>query len=196
MARSLPTPPRAASGRGARLASRLLRCGLPVPEPATADAPTDADLAYMEEVASRALGNPPAAGFPTPETEPPGSGAVAGHIERAAAHAHMGRDLTESERLLALKRGVLRVANLFAKEQVVYNESVVSALRLLDRRLAAVPVLLATAEADLGDLDGAVDRLAGEVVELRRLVEECGRRQQTLAEELAALRAGIDAPPR
>lgn len=167
-----------------------------MPEPATVDAPTDADLAYMEEVASRALGNPPAPGFPTPEAEPPSSGAVAGYIDRAAGHAHMGRDLSESERLVAVKRGVLRVANLFAKEQVVYNESVVSALRIIDRRLAAVPALLASAEADLGDLDGAVDRLAGEVAELRRLVEECGRRQQALAEELAALRAGTDAPPR
>jgi hypothetical protein len=168
-----------------------------VPEPATADAFADADLAYMEEVASRALGNPPSPGFPAPEPEPPPSGAVAGYIGRAAAHAQMGRNLSlESERLVLLKRGVLRIAHLFSKEQVVYNESVVSALRILDRRLAAVPLLLAATEADLGDLDGAVDRLAAEVTELRRLVEECGRRQQALAEELAALRAGIDAPPR
>jgi flagellar biosynthesis regulator FlaF len=167
-----------------------------VPEPATADAPADADLAYMEEVASRALGNPPSPGFPLPEAEPVSSGAVAGHIGRAAAHAQMGRNLSESERLLLVKRGVLRIAHLFSKEQVVYNHSVLSALRLLDRRLAAVPALLAAAEADLGDVDRALDRLTGEVAELRRLVEDCGRRQQALAEELAALRSEIDAPPR
>jgi hypothetical protein len=167
-----------------------------VPEPATADVPADADLAYMEEVASRALGNPPAAGFPAPEPEAQPSGAAAGFIGRAAVHANMGRDLSHEERLLFLKRGVLRLAHLFSKEQVVYNENVLLALRALDRRLAAVPALLATTEADLGDVDDAVDRLTGEVAELRGLVEECGRRQQALAEELAALRAGIDAPPR
>jgi ABC-type transporter Mla subunit MlaD len=91
---------------------------------------------------------------------------------------------------------VLRVAHLFSKEQVVYNDNVLKALRALDRRLAAVPGLLATTEADLADLGDAMDRLAGEMADLRRLVEEGGRRQQALAEEVAALRARVDAPQR
>jgi len=167
-----------------------------VPEPAAADATADADLDYMDEVASRALGNPPTAGVPAPEAEPPSSGAVAAYIGRAAGHAHMGSRLSDAERLLLVKRGVMRVANLFAKEQVVYNDSVLKALRALDRRLAAVPGLLASTEADLADLADTVDRLAAEMTELRRLVEEGARRQEALAEELAALRAGVDAPQR
>jgi hypothetical protein len=76
---------------------------------------------------------------------------------------------------------------------VVYNDNVLKALRALDRRLAAVPGLLATAEADVAGLGDAVDRLTSEMAELRRLVDEGGRRQQALAGELAALRARIDA---
>jgi septal ring factor EnvC (AmiA/AmiB activator) len=105
----------------------------------------------------------------------------------------MGGDLSDGERMLLVKRGVLRVAHLFAKEQVVYNDNVLKALRALDRRLAAVPVLLATAEADLDGLAESVDRLTGEVTELRRAVEDGGRRQQALTEEIAALRARVDA---
>lgn len=154
----------------------------------------DSDLDYMDEVASRALGRPPSPGAPAPAPEP-APGAAAGFIGRAAAHAHMGSRLSDAERLLLFKRGVLRIAHLFSKEQVVYNDNVLKALRVLDRRLAAVPGLLATAEADLGDLGDAVDRLALEMAELRRAVDECGSRQQQLAAELAALRDRVDSPP-
>ena len=154
----------------------------------------DSDLDYMDEVAARALGNPPTPGVPAPALEPP-PGAAAGFIGRAAAHAHMGSRLSDAERLLLFKRGVLRIAHLFSKEQVVYNDNVLKALRVLDRRLAAVPGLLATAEADLGELGDAVDRLTTEMAELRRAVEECGVRQRALAAELAALRVGVDTPP-
>jgi len=152
----------------------------------------DTDLDYMDEVASRALGRPPSPGVPAPAAEPP-AGAAAGFIGRAAAHAHMGADLSDGERMLLVKRGVLRVAHLFAKEQVVYNDNVLKALRTLDRRLAAVPALLATAEADLAGLGDAVDRLAGELSGLRRAVEESGRRQEELAAEITALRARVEA---
>jgi hypothetical protein len=163
----------------------------PVPQPATADVTADADLDYMDEIASRALGNPPSPGVPAAAPEPP-AGAAAGFIGRAAAHAHMGNELSEAERMLLFKRGVLRIAHLFSKEQVVYNDNVLKALRALDRRLAAVPGLLATAEADLADLGDSVDRLGREMAELRRAVDEGGRRQQALADELAALRARVD----
>jgi hypothetical protein len=166
----------------------------PVPQQAAADVPADTDLDYMDEVASRALGNPPSPGVPAPAPEPP-PGAAAGFIGRAAAHAHMGSRLSDAERMVLLKRGVLRVAHLFSKEQVVYNDNVLKALRALDRRLAAVPGLLATTEADVAGLGDAVDRLTAEMTELHRLVDEGGRRQQALAEELAALRARIDAAP-
>jgi septal ring factor EnvC (AmiA/AmiB activator) len=152
----------------------------------------ETDLDYMDEVASRALGNPPSPGSRAPAAEPP-AGAAAGFIGRAAAHAHMGGDLSDGERMLLVKRGVLRVAHLFAKEQVVYNDNVLKALRALDRRLAAVPALLATAEADLDGLAQAVDRLTAEMSELRRAVDEGGRSRQALAEEIAALRARLDA---
>jgi len=165
-----------------------------VPQPAATDVTVQADLDYMDEVASRALGNPPTPGAPAPPPEPP-PGAAAGFIGRAAAHAHMGTELSDDERMLLVKRGVLRIAHLFSKEQVVYNDNVLKALRALDRRLAAVPGLLATAEADLGGLADAVDRLTREVADLRRVVDEGARRQQALAEEIAALRAGVD-PPR
>jgi uncharacterized protein involved in exopolysaccharide biosynthesis len=104
----------------------------------------------------------------------------------------MGSRLSEAERMLLFKRGVLRIAHLFSKEQVVYNDNVLKALRALDRRLAAVPALLATAEADLADLGDSVDRLSREMAELHRAVDEGGRRQQALADELAALRARVD----
>ena len=165
-----------------------------MPQQAAADVTVQADLDYMDEVASRALGNPPAPGVPAPPPEPP-PGAAAGFIGRAAAHAHMGTRLSDVERMLLVKRSVLRVAHLFSKEQVVYNDNVLRALRALDRRLAAVPGLLATAEADLGGLTDAVDRLTREVGDLRRAVDEGARRHQALAEEIAALRAGVD-PPR
>jgi hypothetical protein len=165
-----------------------------VPQPAATNVTADADLDYMDEVASRALGNPPTAGVPAPAAEPP-PGAAAGYIGRAAAHAHMGTELSEAERLLLFKRGVLRLAHLFSKEQVVYNDNVLKALRALDRRLAAVPGLLATAEADLADLGDTVDRLSREMVELREVAEEQGRRQQALAEQLAGLRAMVEPPP-
>lgn len=154
----------------------------------------DTDLDYMDEVASRALGNPPSPGVraPAPEPEP---GVAVGFIGHAAAHAHMGGGRSDMKRMLLLKRGVLRIARLFASEQVVYNDSVLKALRVLDRRLAAVPVLLATAEAGVADLGDAVDRLSGEMADLRRLVDEGGRRQKALAEEVAALRARVDASP-
>ena len=147
----------------------------------------------MDEVASRALGNPPTPGVPAPPPEPP-PGAAAGFIGRAAAHAHMGTELSDAERMLLVKRGVLRIAHLFSKEQVVYNDNVLKALRALDRRLAAVPGLLATAEADLGGLADAVDRLTREVADLRRAVDEGARREQALAAEIAALRAGAEPP--
>jgi hypothetical protein len=165
----------------------------PVPQPAPADVTADGDLDYMDEIASRALGNPPSPGVRAPAPDPP-PGAAAGFIGRAAVHAHMGSRLSESERMLLFKRGVLRIAHLFSKEQVVYNDNVLKALRVLDRRLAAVPGLLATAEADLADLGDSVDRLSREMAELRRAVDEGGRRQQALAEELAALRARVDTP--
>ncbi|MGH7749660.1 MAG: hypothetical protein ACREQ5_33575, partial [Candidatus Dormibacteria bacterium] len=109
-------------------------------------------------------------------------------------HAHMGSRLSEAERMLLFKRGVLRIAHLFSKEQVVYNDNVLKALRSLDRRLAAVPGLLATAEADLAGLADSVDHLTRDMAGLRHAVEEGGRRQQALAEEIAALRARVDAP--
>jgi hypothetical protein len=152
----------------------------------------DTDLDYMDEVASRALGNPPSPGVPAPAEPPPG--AAAGFIGRAAVHAHMGSNLPEAERMLLLKRGVLRIAHLFSKEQVVYNDNVLKALRTLDRRLAAVPGLLATTEADLAGLGDAVDRLNRDMAELRRLVDEGGDRLRVLAEEIAALRSRVDAP--
>ncbi|HEX6492446.1 MAG TPA: hypothetical protein VF112_02980, partial [Candidatus Dormibacteraeota bacterium] len=164
-----------------------------MPQPAAADVTVQADLDYMDEVASRALGNPPTPGAPAPAPEPP-PGAAAGFIGRAAAHAHMGTRLSDAERMLLLKRGVLRLAHLFSKEQVVYNDNVLKALRALDRRLAPVPGLLATAEADLGGLADTMDRLTREVADLRRSVDEGARRQQALAEEIAALRAGVDPP--
>lgn len=164
-----------------------------MPSPADADVTAGADLDYMDEVASRALGNPPTPGLPAPPPEPP-PGAAAGYIGRAAAHAHMGTDLSDAERLLPVKRGVLRLAHLFSKEQVVYNDNVLRALRALDRRLAAVPGLLAGAEADLSDLGDSVDRLSREIAGLREVVEEQGRRQQALAAEIAELRAGADVP--
>ncbi len=154
----------------------------------------ETDLDYMDEVASRALGRPPSPAAPAPAAEPP-AGAAAGFIGRAAAHAHMGAGLSDGERMLLVKRGVLRVAHLFAKEQVVYNDNVLKALRTLDRRLAAVPALLATAEADLDGLTHAVDRLTAEMSELRRAVDEGERSRRALAEEIAALRARLDATP-
>jgi len=153
----------------------------------------DTDLDYMDEVASRALGNPPAPGAPAPPPEPP-PGAAAGFIGRAAAHAHMGTRLSDAERMLLVKRGVLRIAHLFSKEQVVYNDNVLKALRTLDRRLAAMPGLLAATEEEVAGLADAVDRLTAEMSDLRRAVEEGARRQQALAEEIAALRAGVDTP--
>jgi cell division protein FtsB len=164
-----------------------------VPQPAATDVTVQADLDYMDEVASRALGNPPTPGVPAPPPEPP-PGAAAGFIGRAAAHAHMGTQLSDAERMLLVKRGVLRIAHLFSKEQVVYNDNVLKALRALDRRLAAVPGLLATAEADLGGLADAVDRLTREVADLRRAVDEGARREQALVAEMAALRAGAEPP--
>jgi septal ring factor EnvC (AmiA/AmiB activator) len=153
----------------------------------------DTDLDYMDEVASRALGNPPAPGVPAPSPEPP-PGAAAGFIGRAAAHAHMGTRLSDAERMLLVKRGVLRIAHLFSKEQVVYNDNVLKALRTLDRRLAAMPGLVAAAEEEVAGLADAVDRLTAEMSDLRRAVEEGARRQQALAEQIAALRAGVDTP--
>ncbi|HZB97803.1 MAG TPA: hypothetical protein VE219_04315, partial [Candidatus Sulfotelmatobacter sp.] len=146
---------------------------------------------YMEEVASRALGNPA-----TDRCEPSSARVF---TEQAAAHTQMGRNLAPQERMRWAKKLVLRVAHLFSKEQVVFNEKTVDALREVDATLRAAHQQSAAAQLRASLLDERIDTLERDglggvrsaIDGIARSLEGIARTQEAMRAELSMVRSRL-----
>ncbi len=169
----------------------------------------DEVLAYMDEAASRAAGDPPSAELAeiAREAAPPPETANE-QLDVARAHANFGGELPAGVRLRLLKQAIRTAARPVTSYQAEYNHRILDVISDLDRRSAGFAAAVATTDLTVDDLAAALGRHERHVSELgadleqrqdertaqpQRRLDEPATRNEELTAKLAAQRAELKA---
>lgn len=135
---------------------------------------------YMDEVTSRALGEPGSPRFDTPGATPQ---EIVTHLETADRHKDAGTRLPGPTRFASFKELAIRFARVYTTEQAGFNRAVLAALHTLTHNIGAVQV----------DLDQRLSRVQAAISSTELLQHELNARvERELGERLAVMEQTID----
>lgn len=133
---------------------------------------------FMDEVTSRALGEPPSTRFDQPGAEPE---EIVRHLDTADRHKDAGTRLPGPTRFASLKELAIRFARVYTTEQAGFNHAVLAALHSLSHNIGAVQV----------DLDQRIGRVQAAVSSSELLHQELSDRLAGIERSIDELRAAV-----
>jgi len=140
---------------------------------------------YIDEVASRALGETPSLETSFQSTKVGQMSRANFHIDNAEANAHMGTVIEEGIRFTRLKQLILRATRFLTVHQVEYNRSIVQALRSLEGTDPASAGIEATMAA-------VADQTKEELDQLRALVLQLTQQREVDRTSLLTVRSRVE----
>lgn len=133
---------------------------------------------YMDEVTSRALGEPGSTRFDMPGATPQ---EIVTHLDTADRHKDAGTRLPGPTRFASLKEVALRFARIYTTEQAGFNRAVLAALHTLTHNIGAVEV----------DLDQRLGRVQAGISSTELLQQEQNERLSRIEQSVDELRGAV-----